>query len=108
MFLFERGFDEFLCASIVEEKNGMALSVMSAFARRNVDPWQESGEAVAAAEGRRDPGIVRDDRRVAARLTQPSEPPSDNGAPDGGSAPLRRFRSFAAQDAARTCDAVAA
>jgi hypothetical protein len=42
MFLFEREFDEFLCASIVEEKNGMALSVMSAFARRNVDPWQET------------------------------------------------------------------
>jgi hypothetical protein len=42
MFLFERVFDEFLSASIVEEKNGMALSVMSAFARRNVDPWQEA------------------------------------------------------------------
>jgi hypothetical protein len=42
MFLFEREFDEFLCASIVEEKNGMALSVMSAFARRNVDPWREA------------------------------------------------------------------
>jgi hypothetical protein len=39
MFRFEREFDEFLCASIVEEKNGMALSVMSAFARRNADPW---------------------------------------------------------------------
>ena len=42
MFLFEREFDEFLCASIVEEKNGMGLSVMSAFARRNVDPWHEA------------------------------------------------------------------
>jgi hypothetical protein len=42
MFLFERVFDEFLCASIVEEQNGMVLSVMSAFARRNVDPWQEA------------------------------------------------------------------
>jgi hypothetical protein len=42
MFLFKREFDEFLCASIGEEKNGMALSVMSAFARRNVDPWQEA------------------------------------------------------------------
>jgi hypothetical protein len=42
MFLFGREFDEFLCASIGEEKNGMALSVMSAFARRNVDPWQEA------------------------------------------------------------------
>ena len=96
MFLFERVFDEFLCASIVEEKNGMALSVMSAFARRNVDPRQEA----ASCQGIRDPGIVRDDRRVAALLTQPSEPPSDNGTPDGGSAPLRRFRSFAAQDLA--------
>jgi hypothetical protein len=42
MFLFEHEFDEFLCASIGEEKNGMALSVMSALARRNVDPWQEA------------------------------------------------------------------
>jgi hypothetical protein len=42
VFLFEHEFDEFLCASIGEEKNGMALSVMSAFARRNVDPWQEA------------------------------------------------------------------
>src|SRR5277367_2516985 len=42
MFLFEHEFDEFLCASIGEEKNGMALSVMSAFARRDVDPWQEA------------------------------------------------------------------
>jgi len=42
MFLFEREFDEFLCASVGEEKNGMALSVMSAFARRNLDPWQEA------------------------------------------------------------------
>jgi hypothetical protein len=43
MFLFEREFDAFLCASFGEEMNGMALSVMSAFARRNLDPWQEAG-----------------------------------------------------------------
>jgi hypothetical protein len=42
MFLFEHQFGEFLCASIGEEKNGIALSVLSAFARRNVDPWQEA------------------------------------------------------------------
>ncbi|HEY1888616.1 MAG TPA: hypothetical protein VGG86_21630 [Roseiarcus sp.] len=42
MFLFEREFDAFLCASFGEEMNGMALSVMSAFARRNLDPWQEA------------------------------------------------------------------
>jgi hypothetical protein len=42
LFLFEHKFDEFLCTPIGEEKNGMVLNVMSAFARRNVDPWEEA------------------------------------------------------------------
>jgi hypothetical protein len=107
MFLFEREFDEFLCASIVEEKNGMALSVMSAFARRNVDPWQE---AARLSQLPRDVA-TRELCAMIAELphgSQPNEPPSDSGAPDGALAPLRRFSSFAAQDAARTCGAVAA
>ena len=33
-------FDDFLFASIGEERNGMLLSVVSALARLNVDPWQ--------------------------------------------------------------------
>jgi hypothetical protein len=35
-------FDNFLFAPIGEERNGMALSVVSALARLNVDPWQEA------------------------------------------------------------------
>src|SRR5580658_6531086 len=35
-------FDDFLFASIGEERNGMLLSVVSALARLNVDPWQEA------------------------------------------------------------------
>lgn len=35
-------FDEFLYASIVEEHNGTWLSVLSALARSNVDPWEEA------------------------------------------------------------------
>ena len=35
-------FDEFLGASIGEDRNGTGLSVLSAFARLNVDPWQEA------------------------------------------------------------------
>lgn len=35
-------FDSFLFAPIGEEGNGMPLSVLSALARRNVDPWQEA------------------------------------------------------------------
>ncbi len=35
-------FDEFLGASLGEDRNGTRLSVLSAFARLNVDPWQEA------------------------------------------------------------------
>ena len=108
MFLFERGFDEFLCASIVEEKNGMALSVMSAFARRNVDPWQE---AARLSQLPRDVAT----RELCAMIAElpPGSPSraSPQAITERLMAALPRyaeFRSFAAQDAARTCDAVAA
>jgi hypothetical protein len=42
LFLFGHEFDEFLYAPIGEEENGMELNVMSALARRNVDPWHEA------------------------------------------------------------------
>jgi hypothetical protein len=35
-------FDDFLCASIGEDRNGTGLSVLSALARLDVDPWQEA------------------------------------------------------------------
>ena len=35
-------FDEFLQAPIGEDKNGMLLSVLSALARLDVDPWEEA------------------------------------------------------------------
>jgi hypothetical protein len=37
-------FNDFLFAPIVEAKNGMPLSVLSALARLDVDPWQEAAE----------------------------------------------------------------
>jgi len=41
---FERNseFDSFLFASLGEERNGMSLSVLSAIARLDVDPWHEA------------------------------------------------------------------
>jgi hypothetical protein len=39
-----REFDSFLFAPIGEDKNGTLLSVVSALARLDVDPWQEAGE----------------------------------------------------------------
>jgi len=40
--LLGREFDNFLFATIGEERNGMALSVLSALARLDVDAWQET------------------------------------------------------------------
>src|SRR5271170_8089798 len=35
-------FDDFLFAPIGEDSNGMVLSVLSALARLDIDPWQEA------------------------------------------------------------------
>jgi hypothetical protein len=35
-------FDEFLYTPIAEERNGTLLNMVSALARRNVDPWEEA------------------------------------------------------------------
>ena len=40
--LIEPEFDEFLGASIGEDRNGTGLSVLSALARLDVDPWKEA------------------------------------------------------------------
>jgi len=40
-------FDEFLCAPIGADRNGTGLSVLSALARLNVDPWQEATSLAA-------------------------------------------------------------
>jgi hypothetical protein len=37
-------FDTFLYAAVGDDKNGMLLTVLSALARRNVDPWEEAAE----------------------------------------------------------------
>jgi hypothetical protein len=40
--LLGREFDNFLFASIGDDQNGRFLSVLSAFARLDVDPWKEA------------------------------------------------------------------
>jgi len=49
-------FDEFLCAPIGADRNGTGLSVLSALARLNVDPWQE---ATSLARMPREAAVVR-------------------------------------------------
>src|ERR1700733_11193714 len=41
---FRSEFDDFLFSPIGAEKNGMVLSVLSALARLNVDPWGGAAE----------------------------------------------------------------
>ena len=41
--LIGREFDSFLFASIGDDRHGQPLSVLSALARSDIDPWQEAG-----------------------------------------------------------------
>ena len=41
--LIGREFDSFLFASIGDDRHGQPLSVLSALARSDVDPWEEAG-----------------------------------------------------------------
>jgi hypothetical protein len=41
-FFRDKTFDPFLFAAIGEERNGMLLSVLSALARLDIDPWREA------------------------------------------------------------------
>jgi hypothetical protein len=41
---FRSEFDDFLYAPIVEDSRGMCVSVISALARLDLDPWEEAAE----------------------------------------------------------------
>ena len=63
-------FHDFLFATIGEERNGMALSVLSAFARRDVDPWLE------AANLARMPKEIATERVASLIAALPDKPPT--------------------------------
>jgi hypothetical protein len=62
-------FDNFLFAPISDDRNGMVLSVVSALARLDVDPWQE------AAELTRLPGDAATERLSLLIATLPAGSP---------------------------------
>ncbi|MFY9838875.1 MAG: hypothetical protein WAK55_20845 [Xanthobacteraceae bacterium] len=61
-------FDDFLFAPIGEERNDMPLSMLSALARLDIDPWQE------AAEFARLPGETATQRLASLIAAQPDGP----------------------------------
>lgn len=74
-------FDNFLFATVAEDRNGMQVSVLSALSRLGADPWQEAkdlaGLSEESARERLDtliagltevPSLIHDHRGTAARL----------------------------------------
>jgi hypothetical protein len=70
-------FDDFLFAPIGQEQNGMVLSVVSALARLDIDPWSE---AVSLAQMSREVAIERMRLLIAAALPEEAFPRSDTEA----------------------------
>jgi hypothetical protein len=94
VFFLRPDLDDFLYASIGEERNEMQLSVLSALTRLNVDPWAEAIELCelpkeAAAQRlasliSRLPavhGSLADSRAVAGRLIELLPGAGSHGAP---------------------------
>jgi hypothetical protein len=61
-------FDNFLFAPIGKDRNGMLLSVVSALARLDVDPWQEADELAQL------PGEAATKRLASLMATLPDGP----------------------------------
>ncbi|MEI4197775.1 hypothetical protein [Roseovarius sp. E0-M6] len=75
-------FDRFLHASVGEDRKGNGVTVLSALARLNLDPWQEARDLAALGRGaagvrlvallsrvRDVPALEQDDGMVAQELT---------------------------------------
>lgn len=97
-------FDRFLHASVGEDRNGNGVTVLSALARLNLDPWQEASDLAALgreaagvrlgsllSRGRDVPAIKHDDEAFAQELAG-LLPQRDNqttaGAALGGKGPM--------------------
>jgi hypothetical protein len=61
-------FDAFLFAPIDEDRNGMLLSVLSALARLDIDPWLEAAKLAGL------PGATATERLASLIASLPDEP----------------------------------
>ncbi len=111
VFPFRSEFDAFLFAPIGEERNGMLLSVLSALARQDVDPWEEAASLARlpgdtatqrlasliaalpdAASVHRDAGTIA--ARLIALLPQPASSDVASRKTLLGTSPMRNPRAF--------------
>jgi hypothetical protein len=66
-------YDDFLFAPVCEEANGMRLSVLSALARMNVDPWEEATRLAAMPKAIAEKALVSILDPASGRSWQPPE-----------------------------------
>ena len=66
-------YDHFLFAPICEDANGMQLSVLSALARMDVDPWEEATRLAAMPKAIAGRTLVATLDRVLGKSSNPSE-----------------------------------
>ena len=70
---FTSRYNHFLFAPICEEANGMRLSVLSALARMDVDPWEEATRLAAMPKAIAERTLVSTVGRVLGKSRNPSE-----------------------------------
>ena len=70
---FTSRYNQFLYAPICEEANGMQLSVLSALARMDVDPWEEATRLAAMPKAIAERALVSTLDRVLGKNRTPSE-----------------------------------
>ncbi|PWC41116.1 hypothetical protein [Azospirillum sp. TSO22-1] len=73
--LHQSDLNEFLSAPLWEEKNGTPLSVLSALARLDIDPWAEAARLAA---------LPRDAAASALAIILRRLPAQQSGTPDAG------------------------
>lgn len=73
--LHQSDLSEFLSAPLWEEKNGTPLSVLSALARLDIDPWAEAARLAA---------LPRDAAASALAIILRRLPTQQSGTPDAG------------------------
>jgi len=60
-------YDDFLFAQVGEDANGIGLSILSALARMNVDPWEEAGRLAAMPKTMAEKSLLSALDRVSGR-----------------------------------------
>ena len=94
-------FENFLFAPIGADRNGMLLSVLSALARLDIDPWQEAAQLAALPEETATRRLLIIDCGPARRPIGASQPRDECRSPDRAPAASGRIKDRPARGSAQ-------